>query len=59
MKLGIVGAGMIVGDLLSFIQEIPTILLKGICSRPSHKGNYWIYKVNMEYLRFIRITARC
>ncbi|KOS03558.1 Gfo/Idh/MocA family protein, partial [Paenibacillus polymyxa] len=37
MKLGIVGAGMIVGDLLSFIQDIPTILLKAICSRPSHE----------------------
>ncbi len=35
MKLGIVGAGMIVGDLLSFIQEIPTITLQAISSRPS------------------------
>ncbi|MEC0125184.1 Gfo/Idh/MocA family protein [Paenibacillus pabuli] len=36
MKLGIVGAGMIVGDLLSFIQDIPTVILQAICSRPSH-----------------------
>ncbi|WP_025722786.1 Gfo/Idh/MocA family protein [Paenibacillus polymyxa] len=56
MKLGIVGAGMIVGDLLSFIQEIPTILLKGICSRPSHqeklldlKNKYGISQVYSDY----------
>ncbi|MHA6528750.1 Gfo/Idh/MocA family protein [Paenibacillus sp. BAC0078] len=33
MKLGIVGAGMIVGDLLGFIHEIPGISLEAICSR--------------------------
>ncbi|MFC9708723.1 Gfo/Idh/MocA family protein [Paenibacillus sp. NPDC056933] len=37
MKLGIVGAGMIVGDLLSFIQDIPTVILQAISSRPSHR----------------------
>ncbi|WP_145407709.1 Gfo/Idh/MocA family protein [Paenibacillus xylanexedens] len=37
MKLGIVGAGMIVQDLLSFIKDIPTISLQAISSRPSHE----------------------
>ncbi|WP_440119374.1 Gfo/Idh/MocA family protein [Paenibacillus sp. QZ-Y1] len=37
MKLGIVGAGMIVTDLLSFIHEIPTITLEAISSKPSHQ----------------------
>jgi len=37
MKLGIVGAGMIVRDLLSFIHEIPAITLEAICSRPGHQ----------------------
>ncbi|ASA20730.1 Gfo/Idh/MocA family protein [Paenibacillus donghaensis] len=34
MRLGIVGAGMIVEDLLSFIHEIPSISLVAICARP-------------------------
>ncbi|UOE60254.1 Gfo/Idh/MocA family oxidoreductase [Priestia filamentosa] len=36
MNLGIVGAGKIVEDLLSFIHDIPTITLKAISSKPSH-----------------------
>ncbi|GAA0377691.1 Gfo/Idh/MocA family protein [Bacillus horti] len=39
MKLGIVGAGKIVIDLLSFIHEIPDISVQGICgtSKSEHK----------------------
>ncbi|MNC19572.1 1,5-anhydro-D-fructose reductase [compost metagenome] len=37
MKLGIVGAGNIVMDLLSFVQEIPAITLQAICSKPDHR----------------------
>ncbi|MBY7736054.1 Gfo/Idh/MocA family protein [Paenibacillus polymyxa] len=60
MKLGIVGAGMIVGDLLSFIQEIPTILLKAICSRPRHEEKlldwqrrYGISQIYSDYSKML------
>lgn len=56
MKLGIVGAGMIVRDLLSFIHEIPAITLEAICSRPSHQDKllslqeqYDIAQIYSEY----------
>lgn len=35
MKLGIAGAGMIVADLLSVLQDIPGIAPKAICSTPN------------------------
>ncbi|MGZ0041413.1 Gfo/Idh/MocA family protein [Paenibacillus ottowii] len=60
MKLGIVGAGIIVGDLLSFIQEIPTILLKAICSRPNHEEKlldwqhrYGISQIYSDYSKML------
>lgn len=37
MKLGLVGSGMIVQDLLSFIQEIPDIELQAICARAGYE----------------------
>ncbi|WP_342566240.1 Gfo/Idh/MocA family oxidoreductase [Paenibacillus sp. FSL R7-0345] len=37
MKLGIAGAGNIVLDLLSFIQDIPEINVQAICSKPEHQ----------------------
>ncbi len=37
MKLGIAGAGNIVLDLLSFVQEIPGIAIQAICSKPEHQ----------------------
>lgn len=37
MKLGIAGAGNIVLDLLSFVQDIPGIRLEAICSKPEHE----------------------
>ena len=37
MKLGIIGSGMIVKDLLSFIQTIPSITLEGIYARSAEK----------------------
>ncbi|MBT2292517.1 Gfo/Idh/MocA family oxidoreductase [Paenibacillus albidus] len=56
MKLGIVGAGMIVGDLLSFIHEIPGISLTAICSRSGHREKlldwqhrYGISQIYSEY----------
>ncbi|RAI85854.1 putative dehydrogenase [Paenibacillus pabuli] len=56
MKLGIVGAGMIVKDLLSFIHEIPAITLGAICSRPGHldklltlQEQYGIARIHLEY----------
>ncbi|CAM3077602.1 Gfo/Idh/MocA family oxidoreductase [Paenibacillus taichungensis] len=56
MKLGIVGAGMIVRDLLSFIHEIPAITLEAICSRPGHQDKlltlqeeYGIAQIYSEY----------
>ncbi|MDN4602331.1 Gfo/Idh/MocA family oxidoreductase [Paenibacillus sp. F6_3S_P_1C] len=56
MKLGIVGAGMIVRDLLSFIHEIPAITLEAICSRPGHlkqllslQEQYGITRIYSEY----------
>lgn len=56
MKLGIVGAGMIVEDLLSFIHEIPGISLHAICSRPSHRekllalqNKYGISQIYSDY----------
>ncbi|PWW38710.1 MULTISPECIES: Gfo/Idh/MocA family protein [Paenibacillus] len=56
MKLGIVGAGMIVKDLLSFIHEIPAITLGAICSRPGHldkllslQEQYGIARIHSEY----------
>ncbi|MGX1830159.1 Gfo/Idh/MocA family protein [Paenibacillus taichungensis] len=56
MKLGIVGAGMIVRDLLSFIHEIPAITLEAICSRPGHQDKllslqeqYGIAEIYSEY----------
>lgn len=56
MKLGIVGAGMIVADLLSFIREIPAITLAAISSRPSHEEKllmwqqtYGIETIHLDY----------
>ncbi|MBW4080630.1 Gfo/Idh/MocA family protein [Paenibacillus sp. S150] len=56
MKLGIVGAGKIVGDLLSFIGEIPGISLQAICSRPGHRekllalqNEYRISRIYSDY----------
>ncbi|SEK65102.1 Gfo/Idh/MocA family protein [Paenibacillus sp. OK003] len=60
MKLGIVGAGMIVRDLLSFIHEIPAITLEAICSRPAHQDKlltlqeqYGIARIHSEYSEMI------
>ena len=39
MKLGIVGSGMIVGDLLSFIEQIPEIELVHISGTKRVKKN--------------------
>ena len=33
MKMGIIGAGMIVNDLFRFIHQVEGITLKGICAR--------------------------
>ncbi|MNW34949.1 1,5-anhydro-D-fructose reductase [compost metagenome] len=44
MRLGIVGAGMIVEDLLSFIGDIPSIQLEGISSKASHKEKMVLFK---------------
>ncbi|WP_315796017.1 Gfo/Idh/MocA family oxidoreductase [Paenibacillus sp. BIC5C1] len=56
MRLGIVGAGMIVRDLLSFIHEISAITLEAICSRPGHQDKllslqeqYGIAQIYSEY----------
>ena len=35
MKLGIVGAGMIVHDVLSFLSQVKGIEITAICSRKS------------------------
>ncbi|UPK46940.1 Gfo/Idh/MocA family protein [Paenibacillus pabuli] len=60
MKLGIIGAGMIVRDLLSFIHEIPVITLGAIWSRPSHQDKlrslqeeYGIARIYSEYSEMI------
>lgn len=37
MKLEFAGAGNIVLDLLSFIQDIPEINVQAICSKPEHQ----------------------
>lgn len=56
MKLGIVGSGMIVEDLLSFIGDIPAIQLQAICARAGHEeklaqwqDQYHIKKVYVDY----------
>ena len=61
MKLGIVGAGQIVQDLLSFIQEVPNIELHAICATKQEEGkllelqtNHSIAKVYLDYQELLR-----
>lgn len=56
MKLGIVGAGKIVTDLLSFIRDIPGISLAAISARAYHQEklqvlqqNYGISRIYFDY----------
>lgn len=56
MKLGIIGSGMIVGDLLSFIREIPAIQLVHISGTPrseekvkSIKDEYAFQRYSISY----------
>ncbi|MFB1097800.1 Gfo/Idh/MocA family protein [Terribacillus sp. JSM ZJ617] len=56
MKLGIIGAGMIVHDLFSFIDQIPSITVQALCSKPSHleklvklKGEHAITSIYTDY----------
>ncbi|QXE03253.1 Gfo/Idh/MocA family protein [Terribacillus sp. DMT04] len=37
MNMGIIGAGMIVHDLFNFIDQIPSITVQALCSKPSHQ----------------------
>ncbi|MEK5237311.1 Gfo/Idh/MocA family oxidoreductase [Paenibacillus sp. FSL L8-0470] len=60
MKLGIVGAGNIVMELLSFVRDIPTISLQAICSKPDHQeklltlqGQYGISQIFYNYAEML------
>ncbi|MDN4618171.1 Gfo/Idh/MocA family oxidoreductase [Paenibacillus sp. PsM32] len=61
MKLGIVGSGMIVEDLLSFIGDIPTIQLQAICARAGHEEKLaqWQtqYKIDQVYVDYDQLLA--
>lgn len=61
MKLGIVGSGMIVEDLLSFIEDIPAIHLQAICARSGHeeKLSKWQaqYQIKHIYTDYSRLLA--
>ncbi|MDQ0171525.1 Gfo/Idh/MocA family protein [Paenibacillus tundrae] len=61
MKLGIVGAGMIVQDLLSFIKDIPTITLQAISSRPSHEEKLRLlqqqYSIEQVYSNYCEMLS--
>ncbi|MFD1990429.1 Gfo/Idh/MocA family protein [Paenibacillus nicotianae] len=61
MKLGIVGSGMIVEDLLSFIGDIPAIHLQAICARSGHeeKLSKWQaqYQIKHMYTDYSRLLA--
>lgn len=63
MKLGIVGAGMIVGDLLSFIHEIPGITVEAIWSRAESQNKtlelqqkYGIAQTYSDYSEMLKNT---
>ena len=47
MKLGIVGAGMIVQDLLPVFKSIPQIDLVAILEDQLKKNSYYLYKKNI------------
>ncbi|MCL6604434.1 MAG: Gfo/Idh/MocA family oxidoreductase [Paenibacillus sp.] len=63
MKLGIVGAGKIVTEVLSFIQEIPAISLSAIFARPNREevlldlqNTYGISRIYLDYSTMLQDT---
>jgi len=61
MKLGIVGSGMIVEDVLSFIKDIPAIRLQAICARAGHEEKLaqWQvqYQISQVYIEYDQLLA--
>lgn len=61
MKLGIVGSGMIVEDLLSFIGDISAIHLQAICARSGHEEKLaqWQdqYQIKQVYINYAQLLA--